>query len=260
MTTPTPTPFLTSPLLDLPGVRHAFFTRRGGVSTGIYESLNVGRGSADAPDDVLENRRRAAAALGVEAGALNTCYQIHSPTVLVADRPWGETRPEADGVVTRSAQIACGALAADCAPILFADAAAGVVAAVHAGWKGALGGVVEAAVAAMTQLGADPARTVAVIGPCIGPASYEVGEDFLQRFVADEADNERFFAPGAAPGKRMFDLPAFVLHRLARAGVGTRAWIGRDTCAEADQFFSNRRAFKRGEPDYGRLLSAIRLT
>src|SRR5690606_19921469 len=225
-------PYLTTPLLDLPGVRHAFFTRRGGVSKGIYESLNVGRGSSDEPADVAENRRRAAEALGLEVGALNTCYQIHSPTVLVADGPWGDARPEADGVVTRSAEIACGALAADCAPILFADPRARVVAAAHAGWKGALGGVVEAAVEAMVGLGADPARTVAVIGPCIAPASYEVGEEFLQRFVADEADNARFFAAGGAPDKRMFDLPGFVLHRLARAGIGTRAWIGRDTCAE----------------------------
>lgn len=252
-------PVLTSPLLDLPGVRHAFFTRKGGVSQGIYDSLNVGRGSRDEPEDVAENRRRAAAHFGLPAEALNTCYQIHSPDVLAAFAPWGDERPEADGVATGEPGIVCGALAADCAPILLADPQARVVAAAHAGWKGALGGVAEAAVARMTELGAEPGRIVAVVGPCIGPASYEVGEDFLFRFVADDPANEAYFSPGAAPDKRQFDLPAFVLGRLRGAGVETCAWIGRDTCAEPEWFFSNRRAFKRGEGDYGRLLSAIAL-
>ena len=250
---------LTSPLLDLPGVRHGFFTRRGGVSTGIYESLNVGRGSADEPQDVIENRRRAAAHFGLPAGALSTGYQIHSATALVAHRPWGDERPQADAVATATPGVLCGALAADCAPILIADGEARVVAAAHAGWKGALGGIAEAAVAAMTGLGADPARMVAVVGPCIGPASYEVGLEFLAAFTAGHADHERFFTAGEVSEKRMFDLPGFVLSRLAAAGVGTATWIGHDTCAEEDLFFSNRRAFKRGEPDFGRLLSAITL-
>ena len=252
-------PVLTSPLLDLPGVRHAFFTRRGGVSRGVYDSLNVGRGSLDEPGDVVENRRRAAAHFDLAEGALNTCYQIHSADALVADAPWNGERPKADGVVARVSGLACGALAADCAPILFADPKARVVAAAHAGWKGALGGVAEATLARMAEQGANLPDIVAVVGPCIGPASYEVGLEFLERFVADEAENVEFFTPVDGAEKAMFDLPAFVLHRLRRAGVGACAWIGRDTCAEEDLFFSNRRAFKRGEGDFGRLLSAIAL-
>ena len=253
-------PALTSPLLAaIPGVRHAFFTRHGGVSTGVYGSLNVGRGSRDRPSDVAENRRRAAAAFGQEVWALNTCYQIHSPEVIVAEAPFGPDRPQADGVVTRRAGLICGALAADCAPVLIADGEARVVGAVHAGWRGALGGVIETAVAAMTSLGAAPARMVAVVGPCIGPASYEVGLEFQAQFVAASSENARFFTPGAAAEKRQFDLPAFALSRLRATGIETCAWIGRDTCAEPEAFFSNRRAVHRGEDDYGRLLSAIML-
>ncbi|CAN5676242.1 peptidoglycan editing factor PgeF [soil metagenome] len=250
---------LTSPLLDLPGVRHAFFTRQGGVSTGIYDSLNVGRGSGDEPADVAENRRRAADYFGLPVSALSTCYQIHSATALTTDRPWGAERPEGDAVVTATTCVLCGALAADCAPILSADAEGRGVASAHAGWKGALSGVAEAAVAAMAGLGAEPARMVAVVGPCIGQASYEVGLEFLAAFTDGDPDHERFFAPGETSEKRMFDLPGFVVSRLTAAGVGTAAWIGHDTCAEEELFFSNRRAFKRGEPDFGRLLSAITL-
>lgn len=253
-------PVITSPLLDLAGVRHAFFTRQGGVSTGIYEGLNVGLGSGDAPDDVIENRRRAAAHFGVAPEALDTCYQIHSATALIADGPWGEDgRPQADGVATDRLGLVCGALAADCAPILFADPKAGVVAAAHAGWKGALTGITEATLGQMLALGAQRSNIVAVIGPCIGPASYEVGLEFLGRFTADDDANAQFFSAGQAADKRMFDLPAFVLHRLRQAGVETCEWVGRDTCVEAKLFFSNRRAFKQGEPDFGRLLSAIAL-
>ena len=250
-------PALTSPLLDLPGIRHAFFTRAGGVSTGIYESLNVGRGSGDDPADVTENRRRAAAHFGLAAEALSTAYQIHSAIALVADQPWGDERPQGDAVVTVRPGVLCGALAADCAPVLLADPVARVVAAVHAGWKGALGGVVEAAVATMQAQGAEPSRIAAVVGPCIGPGSYEVGLEFLAAFEADDPDHGRFFAPGETPEKRMFDLPAFVLSRLRAAGVETCEWVDADTCADAARFFSNRRAFRRGEPDFGRLLSAI---
>ena len=250
-------PVLTSPLLEARGIRHAFLTRNGGVSSGVYDSLNVGRGSKDAADDVVENRRRAAAHFGLPIEALNTCYQVHSSTALVADGPWNDARPEADGVVTDRRGVVCGALAADCAPILFADPKAGVVAAAHAGWKGALGGIAEATLARMQELGARPSRVIAVVGPCIGPESYEVGPEFLDRFVADDAGNAAFFTPHADKAK--FDLPAFVLHRLRGAGVETAEWVGRDTCAEEEHFFSNRRAFKRGEPDFGRLLSAIAL-
>jgi len=247
-------PVLTSPLLDLPGIRHAFFTRQGGVSTAVYASLNVGAGSNDDPAAVAENRRRAAAHLG---GELVTAYQVHSATALVADGPWPAGPPQADGVVTATAGVVCGALAADCAPILFADPEARVVAAAHAGWKGALTGVAESAISRMESLGARRDRIVAAIGPCIGPASYEVGLEYVARFTHFDKGYERFFSAGAGPDKRQFDLPAFVLARLRAAGIARCEWIGRDTCAEPDLFFSNRRAFKQGEPDYGRLLSAI---
>jgi len=246
-------------LAPVAGVRHAFFTRQGGVSTGVYDSLNVGRGSRDEPADVAENRRRAAAWFDLPAEALNTCYQVHSAIAVRALEPWGDARPEADGVVADRPGLICGALSADCAPVLFADAEAKIVAACHAGWQGALSGIVAATVEQMVALGADPARMVAAIGPCIGPASYEVGLEFLDRFEAALPGSARFFAAGVADDKRMFDLPGFVLSRLTDAGVGRAEWIGRDTCAEADLFYSNRRAFKQGEPDYGRLLSAISL-
>jgi YfiH family protein len=250
-------PVLTSPQLDLPGVRHAFFTRRGGVSTGIYESLNVGLGSNDDPAAVHENRRRAAAHFG--ADGVVTLYQVHSADALAADGPWRSEAPRADALATARPGLVCGALAADCAPVLLADPQARVVAAAHAGWRGALDGVVESAVARMESLGARRERIRAAVGPCIGPRSYEVGLEFLDRFAAQDPDHEAFFAPGASPEKRMFDLPGFVLSRLRAAGVAECGWIGRDTCAEPDDFFSNRRAFKQGEPDYGRLLSAIML-
>ncbi len=250
---------LTHPLLDLPGVRHAFFTRNGGASTGIYDSLNVGLGSSDDPRTVRENRRRCAAVFGADEDRLFTAYQIHSTLIRVAEAPWADQRPEGDGVVTDRPGLVCGALTADCAPILLADPHARVVGAVHAGWKGALNGVVHSGVAAMQALGAIPERTVAVVGPCIGPDSYEVGADFQERFEHHDPGAGRFFRPGAAPDKRLFDLPGFVLWRLAEAGVVQAAWTGHDTCIDEARFFSNRRAFKRGEPDFGRLLSAISL-
>jgi len=251
-------PVLTSPLLAaLPGVRHGFFTRQGGVSAGPYASLNVGPGSGDDAGHVIENRRRAADALG--GGPLITVYQVHSAEVVSVAAPWPGEAPRADGSVTRTPGPILGALAADCAPVLIADPEARVVAAVHAGWRGALAGVVGAAVARMVEAGAAPARMVAAIGPCIGPSSYEVGLEFLAAFTDADAANGRFFAAGASPRKRLFDLPAFVLSRLGAAGVANAEWIGRDTYAEADLFFSNRRALRRGEADYGRLLSAITL-
>jgi YfiH family protein len=253
-------PILTSPLLAaLPGVRHGFFTRQGGVSTGLYASLNVGRGSGDAPEDVVENRARAAAALGGAPDALVTAYQVHSARAVVAAAPFAGGAPHAAAVVTRTPGLVCGALAADCAPVLIADPEARVVAAVHAGWRGALAGVAEAAVQAMVDEGAAPRRMVAAVGPCIGPASYEVGMGFFDTFVAASFLNARFFVTGASPQKRLFDLPAYVLARLAAAGVVQAEWIGRDTLTEEAWFFSNRRAVHRGEGDYGRLLSAITL-
>lgn len=251
---------VTSPLLlAIPGVRHAFFTRHGGVSTGLYESLNVGKGSKDDPAAVAENRRRAAAHFALAPERLLTCHQVHSARALIADRPWGEAPQEGDGVATARPGLICGALAADCAPVLIADPSARIVGACHAGWKGALTGIVGATVEAMQRLGARPAHMIAAVGPCIGPASYEVGLEFEERFILASDGAERFFAPGASPDKRMFDLPAYVLDRLRLAGVGAREWTGHDTCADED-FFSNRRAFRRGEGDYGRLLSAIVVT
>jgi polyphenol oxidase len=243
-------------LLDLPGISHVFFTREGGVSAGVYHSLNVGVGSRDDPAAVQENRARAAAMLGVELSHLLTCYQIHSNIAVTADAPFSE-RPEADAVVTTARGLACGALSADCAPILFADPEARVIASAHAGWKGALGGIVAATVEAMVAKGARRQRIVAVIGPCIAQASYEVGSDFMDRFSLEAPGSERFFAPGRTPEKRQFDLPGFVLGRLAEAGVERTEWTGLDTCADENLFFSNRRTNLRGEPDYGRLLSAI---
>lgn len=253
-------PVLTSPLLSrTPGIRHAFFTREGGVSTGLYASLNLGRGSKDEPEAVATNRRRAAAALGVQTEALNGCYQIHSTVVRVAEEPWGDARPEGDAIVTVRTGLACGVLHADCAPVLLADPEARVVAAAHAGWKGALDGVIASTVAAMAAQGAQAKRIRAAVGPCIGPESYEVGPEFFDRFEAHDPGSRRFFKAGEGD-RRLFDLPAFVLWRLEQAGVGEAAWIGRDTAAEPKTFFSNRRAFKADEPDYGRLMSAIVLT
>jgi YfiH family protein len=249
-----------SPLLAAQaGVRHAFFTRRGGVSQGIYARLNVGVGSNDDPAAVAENRRRAAAYFDVQPARLLTGYQIHSAAAMTVEGPWESGPPQGDAVVTATQGLACGALAADCAPVLIADPKARVVASAHAGWKGALGGVVAAAVEAMRALGARPERMVAAVGPCIGPKSYEVGLEFLERFITGAPGAERFFRPGAAPDKRLFDLPAFVLDRLDQAGVGRCEWIGLDTYPDADRFYSNRRALHLGEPDYGRLLSAIML-
>lgn len=250
---------ITHPLLEKAGVRHGFFTRRGGVSTGLYEGLNTGLGSSDDPEHVAENRRRIAAHLGGGPDHLAACYQIHSAITRVAEGPWAGERPEGDAVVTATAGVIPGVLTADCAPVLLADADARVVGAVHAGWKGALGGVVHSAVAAMEALGARPERIVAVVGPCIAQASYEVGADFQERFEHHDPGSERFFIAGVESDKRMFDLPGFVLWRLEQAGVGEAAWTGHDTCVDEAAFYSNRRAFQRGEPDFGRLMSAITL-
>ncbi|OXE35851.1 MAG: polyphenol oxidase [Phenylobacterium zucineum] len=252
-------PVLTSPLLDLPGIRHAFFTHQGGVSQGIYAGLNVGQGSGDALENVMENRRLAAAHFDLPVESLTTSYQIHSAKALIADAPWDFDRPEGDAVVSAAPGVLCGVLAADCAPILLADPKRRVVAAAHAGWKGALGGIVGATVEAMVVQGAKLNNLVAVVGPCISQASYEVGLEFEARFVAEDPANSAFFRTGETGDKRQFDLPGFVLSQLRCAGVGTCTWIGTDTCENEQRFYSNRRAFRRGEPDFGRLLSAITL-
>lgn len=251
---------ITHPLLDKAGVRHGFFTREGGVSEGIYAGLNAGVGSKDDPALVAENRRRVAEWMGGGLDDLCGCYQIHSAVARVAESGWAGERPEGDAVVSAVRGPIASVLTADCAPVLLADAEAGVVGAAHAGWKGALGGIIHSTVAAMEALGARPERMVAVVGPCIAQASYEVGADYQDRFAHHNPGSERFFAPGATEDKRLFDLPGFVLWRLEQAGVGDAAWTGDDTRADAVRFYSHRRAFLAREPDFGRLVSAIALT
>lgn len=240
------------------GIRHGFFTRQGGVSDGIYASLNAGRGSGDAADSVARNRARIAAALAVAPDALVSMHQTHSADVLVVDGPRTD-RPRVDALVTRTPGVALGVLHADCAPVLFADPQAGVVGGAHSGWRGAVGGVLEATLEAMSALGASPARVVAVIGPTIAQASYEVGPAFPDPIVAEIPEAARFFAPGARPSHHQFDLPGYIAMRLARAGVGEIDDLGLDTYRDERLFFSYRRATHRGEADYGRLLSAISL-
>jgi len=247
-------------LATLAGVRHAFFTRDGGVSHGIYASLNGGVGSQDERALVDENRARMAAALGVGRDALITAYQIHSADVVVAEAPWThEERPRADAIVTRVPGLAVGVSTADCGPVLLADAEARVVGAAHAGWRGALGGVTDAAIAAMERLGAKRERIVAALGPMISQPNYEVGADLVERFRAAEAGNARFFRPAARPGHALFDLPGYVAARLARAGIGSIEDLDRCTYADEARFYSFRRTTHRGEPDYGRHVNAIAL-
>ncbi len=241
-------------------IRHAFFTKRGGVSDGLYASLNAGFGSGDAPNNVAENRRRATAAIGAGPEALSTVYQVHGTTVVKVASPWAPAEaPKADGMVSNSPGVALGVLTADCAPVLFADATAGVVGACHAGWKGALNGIVEATVAAMEGIGARRADIQAAIGPCIAQESYEVGDDFEAAFIAHDPSARTYFTAGAAPHKRQFNLPGFVLRATEKAGLANAQWVARDTRAESDLFFSYRRATIQGEADYGRLLSVIAL-
>ncbi len=244
---------------EIAAVRHAFFTRQGGVSEGIFSSLNTGFGSGDDGDKVAINRSRAMARLDLAPEALLTARQVHSARVEVIERAFTqEARPTADGLVTRTPGIALGILTADCAPVLFADASAGVIGACHAGWPGALGGVIEATIEAMAGLGAEAANTVAAIGPCIGKDSYEVGPQYPAPFLAEEPANGRFFAE-AADGHYQFDFPAYITARVGALGLGEVVASGHDTCAEEDRFFSYRRSVLRGEEGYGRGLSAIAL-
>jgi YfiH family protein len=247
-------------LTDSTRLRHGFFTRKGGVSEGIYSSLNCGLGSGDDPAKVGENRARAMALLELPAPALATVYQHHSADVVRVETPWAQAaRPKADAMVTVRPGVALGIGTADCAPVLLADVSAGVIGAAHAGWRGAVGGVLEATVKAMTELGAEPARIHAAIGPTIGQGSYEVGPEFPAPFLAQDPGNARFFIPSKRTGHFMFDLPGYVAARLRRLGLGAVEDLARDTCAEADTFFSYRRTTLAGEKDYGRGLSAIAL-
>lgn len=235
-------------------VPHGFLGRRGGVSQGPHGGLNVGLGSDDDRAAVEENRRRAADAV-LPGAPLVTCYQVHGADCIRVNAPFSD-RPHADALVTDRPGLALGILTADCAPVLLADAAAGVVGAAHAGWKGAIGGVTDATVAAMERLGAQRERIAAAIGPCIARPSYEVNEAFRRRFEAEDPANERFFADARA-GHAQFDLEAYVMHRLASAGIRRIEALGLDTYADEDRFFSYRRATHRGEPGYGRQISII---
>ncbi|PKP77672.1 MAG: peptidoglycan editing factor PgeF [Alphaproteobacteria bacterium HGW-Alphaproteobacteria-3] len=248
------------PFEVLSQVRHGFFTREGGVSKGIYASLNCGYGSNDDGECVRENRARVALKLGAEPEKLLTAYQVHSPDVAVVTEAWTPgTAPQADAMVTAEPGIALGILTADCAPVLFADERAHVIGAAHAGWKGAIGGVLEATVDAMTRLGAERNRIVAAIGPCISKEAYEVGDDFRDRFVEADGDNAKWFAPSPNDGHFMFDLPGYAGARLEAADIGTIAVVGRCTYKEPKRFFSYRRSTHREEPDYGRQISAVML-
>ena len=255
-----PTPLTADPLAVLPGIAHGFFTRHGGVSQGGYASLNCGMGSRDDPAAVRENRARVMASLS--ARSLLTAHQIHSATAVIVEAAWSTgDRPRADAIVTATPGLALGVLTADCAPVLFADPEAKVVAAAHAGWRGAIGGVLEATLAAMEQLGASKVRIEAAVGPCIGQPAYQVGFDFEEEFLKRDPGSAQFFVrPRADSGARPhFDLPGYVAHRLSRAGIAPMR-VSPCTFAQAEHFFSYRRSQARKEPDYGRQISAIVLT
>jgi YfiH family protein len=238
------------------GIRHGFFTRNGGVSTGLYAGLNVGMGSGDDRASVLENRARVARWMGVAPDSLVSIHQVHSPDVIVVTEPWGAERPKADAMVTAMPGVAIGVLAADCGPVLFADARARVIGAAHAGWKGALTGVLESTIAAMEGLGARRENIVAELGPSISARNYEVGPEFVVRFVEASAANKRYFMPSPKPGHAWFDLNRYTVDRLDAAGVKA-GFLDRCTYAEEENFYSYRRATHRGESDYGRQISAI---
>jgi YfiH family protein len=255
--------FITSDRLSASaGIRHGFFTRRGGVSTGIFAELNCGgRDTAEPASIVDENRRRVAEQMHVLPEMLISVYQVHGPGVVTVEKPWTfDDRPKADAMVTGTTGIGLGILTADCAPVLFADANAGVIGAAHSGWKGAFGGVLQATVAAMEALGARRASITAVVGPTIAQSSYEVDADFRERFLQRNTMNAIFFTPVNAKGKCQFDLPAFVLTELHALQLASVESLGRDTYEEEDLFYSFRRTTHRGEADYGRQLSVIALS
>jgi YfiH family protein len=253
------TPFLTDSRLILPGIRHAFFTREGGASSGIYASLNCGTGSDDERGRVLENRRRAAESLGLSPDKLVTPHQIHGTTAITVTDLWAPGEgPKADALVTDRPGIAIGVGSADCGPILFADAEARVIGAAHSGWRGALAGVGASCVAAMERLGARRERIVAVLGPTISQANYEVGPEVRQQFVATRPGNDRFFRPSGRADHFFFDLPGAIVASLTDVGISASS-VGLCTYADPVRFFSYRRATHKKEGDYGRLLSAITL-
>jgi YfiH family protein len=246
-------------LSALPDVRHAFFTREGGVSQGLYTSLNAGIGSGDNPANVKENRTRMAKTVGVAPERFLTAYQIHSPDVAVAENAWRhDSRPRADAIVTKVAGLAVGVSTADCGPVLFADPQARVIGAAHAGWRGALAGVLETTIAAMEKLGAERSRIVAAVGPMISQQNYEVGSEVIEQFTKADPGNARFFASGRE-GHAQFDLPGFIVAQLGKAGVTQVENLGLCTYADPQRFYSFRRTTHRQEPDYGRHINAIAL-
>lgn len=256
----TPLDRLTSPLLD--GFGHGFFTRRGGASSGVFQGLNCGHGSTDQTDSVAMNRARVADDMGVAHDRLLGVHQVHSPDAVIVDEAYlanpPAEKPKADALVTTIPGVALSVLTADCMPVLLADPEAGVIAAAHAGWRGALEGVLETTIERMEHCGARRARIRAVIGPCITQGAYEVAEDFMDRFLAEDPGYARFFSGGPSD-KPWFNLPGFGLHRLHHAGVGAAGFCGHCTYADAERFYSFRRATHRGEADYGRLISVIRI-
>jgi hypothetical protein len=252
-------PILAEEIAGLPGIAHGFFTRNGGVSQGIYASLNCGPGSGDAAAAVRENRARVASHLG--ASDLVSAHQVHGTTAVVVDRPWSaDARPKADALVTATRGVALGVLTADCAPVLLAEPQAGVVAAVHAGWRGALAGIIEACLDAMEGLGARRRRICAAVGPCIGREAYEVGPEFEAEFRSRDAASAGFFAQDGGEARPRFDLSGYAVHRLRRAGVAQAGAVAACNFTLQDDFFSYRRSRIRGEADYGRQISAIVLT
>ena len=258
--TASPLPVLQAESLNVPSVRHGFFTRQGGVSEGIYASLNGGLGSADHPDAITHNRARMAQWLGVPPTHLLSLWQIHSADIVTVTRPWSsDDRPKADGCVTNQPGLALAIATADCGPVLFVDPDHHVIGACHAGWKGAFTGVLEATLAAMQTLGARPSSIRAVLGPTISAQAYEVGPEFHERFVATDSQHTEFFTPSAQAHHFMFNLPAFIEHRLRGCGIGSFHNLDRCTYREDALFYSYRRTTHQQEPDYGRLISAITL-
>jgi YfiH family protein len=258
MVTPDKMMLCASSLAAIDGLRHGFFTRQGGVSGGIYASLNCGPGSRDDTANVAENRARVAEILGVRPDRLLSLSQQHSAKAVTVKKPWdGAKTPEADAMVTSTPGLALGVLTADCAPVLFADGEAGVIGTAHAGWRGALSGIVEATVKAMEKLGAAPERITAVIGPAISQKAYEVGSEYLEQFLAEERGSGPFFVTDEASGEPHFDLPGYVGERLASTGVGQIVDLGLCTYCEETRLFSYRRSQHHGEEDYGRQISAI---
>ena len=253
-------PHISCDLLDGEGVSHAFFTRQGGVSTGVYASLNGGVGSKDERAHVLENRARMAQTLGVKPDHFLVPFQYHSADAIVVDAPWDvDHRPRCDGVVTKTRGIGLGVTGADCGIVLFSDATGGVIGAAHSGWKGALTGVLETTIERMVEIGATRSRIVAVLGPTIGPNSYEVGAEFVERFTSEDASYARFFRPSQREGHSMFALPGFITARMEKAGIAAFRNLALDTYADETRFYSYRRSVHRKEPDYGRLVAGVAL-